>query len=122
LEINLEKHFTLLNLWIETYVGVYIYKSYNKGGFNSASVGLKLINWKNMFLSYDVNHPVQSPFFIWKNSLCVHLINYKPLVFKPYVRYSEPSPQAVPEVKPQLWTVLCLYNTLVGQAPQTPQV
>jgi hypothetical protein len=29
-------------LRIETYVGVYIYKSYNKSGFNSASVGEKL--------------------------------------------------------------------------------
>jgi hypothetical protein len=28
------------DLRIETYVGVYIYKSYNKGGFNSASVGV----------------------------------------------------------------------------------
>jgi hypothetical protein len=28
------------DLSIETYVGVYIYKSYNKGGFNSASVGV----------------------------------------------------------------------------------
>jgi hypothetical protein len=28
---------------IETYVGVYIYKSYNKGGFNSASVGVNIV-------------------------------------------------------------------------------
>jgi hypothetical protein len=32
------------HLMIEIYVGVYIYKSYNKGGFNSASVGVKLFN------------------------------------------------------------------------------
>jgi hypothetical protein len=31
-------------LRIETYVRVYIYKSYNKGGFYSASVGVKLIS------------------------------------------------------------------------------
>jgi hypothetical protein len=34
------------DLRIETYVGVYIYKSYNKGGFNSASVGVKLFNYE----------------------------------------------------------------------------
>jgi hypothetical protein len=31
------------DLRIETDVGVYIYKSYNKGGFNSASVGVKIV-------------------------------------------------------------------------------
>jgi hypothetical protein len=31
------------DLKIETYVGVYIYKSYNKGGFNRASVGVKIV-------------------------------------------------------------------------------
>jgi hypothetical protein len=30
-------------LRIETYVGVYIYKSYNKGGCNSASVGVTIV-------------------------------------------------------------------------------
>jgi hypothetical protein len=31
------------DLRIETYVGVYSYKSYNKGDFNSASVGVKIV-------------------------------------------------------------------------------
>jgi hypothetical protein len=31
------------DLRIETYVWVYIYKSYNKGGFDSASVGVKIV-------------------------------------------------------------------------------
>jgi hypothetical protein len=39
------------DLRIETYVGVYIYKSYNKVGFNSASVGVKNCLPQYLFIS-----------------------------------------------------------------------
>jgi hypothetical protein len=38
--------FYKLKLWL--YVAVYIYKSYNKGGFNSASVGVTIVLLVNM--------------------------------------------------------------------------
>jgi hypothetical protein len=45
------------DLRIETYVGVYIYKSYNKCGVNSASVGLKLFNYVHSLLCDSTLNP-----------------------------------------------------------------
>jgi hypothetical protein len=45
------------DLRIKTYVAVYIYESYNKGGFNSASVGVNIVSFLRKFVHIDVTSP-----------------------------------------------------------------